>query len=234
MQTLIVSFRKFSTSMAPCDSGNQEEIVYKLDVLGSLFAIYTFCGILQKNFAFKPSLRILQASIPIRDVPFASSHKQACIFRNQMVISRRAKRRMIIRIFRMFKNERQPDRINKMRKHRIRCTEIFDIKNLPAKIPADQPQIDFDIAIPVDPHHIRVCVFPAQQMIAEQIQILCITALFIKHRNMQHKLHAVHFPHMFCATVLVTTDIDLMRKRLRECSPCRNIQMPVNRFKNID
>ena len=31
-----------------------------------------------------------------------------------------------------------------------------------------------------------------------------------------------------------SSDIDLMRKRLRECPPCRNIHMPVNRFKNID
>ena len=233
MEPTIIRIRKRNTRTTPHHGSNQEKIIDKLDILRRLFAIYTLRGILQKNFSFEPRLGILQASLAVRDVPAASGNEKPRIFRNQMVVRRRIQRRMVIRILRMLKNQRKPDVVNKFFYAIIHLEQLVNIQDLPAKVQTDKPQIDFDIAVPVDTHHIRVRIFPARQMIAEQFQVLFIAAFFIKQGDMQQELQAVHLPHMFRTAIPIATDINFMGKRHWKRLPRRNIQMPVNRFKNI-
>ena len=141
-----------------------------------------------------------------------------------MVVCRRTKRRMVVGIFRMFVNKRSPDVSNKLLKcwfFRNVCTHTIYVQHLPTEVPANQAQVHLDIAVPVDTHHVRVFIFPTRQMVTKQIQILSVPAIFIKHRNMQHKLHAIHFPHMLGTAILVTANIDFMSKGLREFPFCR-------------
>ena len=49
----------------------------------------------------------------------------------------------------------------------------------------------------------------------------------------QQELHAVYFPHMLRTAELVATDINLVRKSLRELLARRYIQMPVDILENI-
>ena len=221
MQPFVIRFRKWNTRVLPYHCGNQEKVIDKLDVFRSFFAVHAFCGILQKNFTFQARPRILQTRMTMRNIPTASRNKKARIFRNQMVVRRRTPRRMIIRILCMFKNYRQPNATYKLVKFGIGLEKRFHSQNLPTKIPANQSQIHFDIAVPVDPHHVRVFIFPIRQMVAEQIQKFLVAAFFVKQRNMQQKLHAVHFPHMFRTSILVTANINFVRKRLWKSSPRR-------------
>ena len=151
MEPFVVLRREFNPCAATCDRRNQEEVVDKLDIFRSLFAVHSLGRILLQDFALEPFLRIRKARFPVRDIPTASRDKESRILRNQVVILRRTKRRVLVGIFDMFKNQGMPVLRNELLDNRILLAEIVHIQKLPAEIPAYQAQVHLDVAVPVDP-----------------------------------------------------------------------------------
>ena len=168
VQAFLVCGRERMPRCIAHHSGNQEEVVDKLDIFRSLLAVHPLGRILLEDFAFEPRLRIFQARIAMRDIPHAGRDEQARILRNQVVIRRGTERRMPVGIFRVFTDHRPPRFRYELLDSAVFLAQAVNIQQLPAKSPADKPQVHLDIAVPVHAHHVRVRIAPHSQMVAEQ------------------------------------------------------------------
>ena len=170
----------------------------------------------------------------MRDLPRHRSQEKAHVLDNQLAVRRGIKRRVKVRIFRMFMDKRQPRIADKFINSAIAFTQIVYVQHMPAEEPADKTHVHFDVAEPVHADHVGIRFPPRSDVVAEQDEILQFLARLVCNREMQKELHPVHFPHVLHVADLAVKDIDVVCEYSGETLARQHIEVPVNFLIDID